>query len=151
MAVFRKEVDKTKGQLEEHIATNLEAKTHSTKENLKILEDLMQKHEDEMNLSMTLAGDIKGEAETFRTLSLIKHFFKEAVKLYEIDFNINSTVQSLKTDFQDDRELGTAITKINEMRMMPFTLIWTQNGELKWTITSRRIFFFAIKLMVVLS
>ena len=116
MAVFRKEVDKRKGQFEEHIATNLEAKTHSTKENLKILEDLMQKHEDEINLSMTLAGDIKAEAETFRTLSLIKHFFQEAVKLYEIDFNINSTVQSLKTDFQDDREIGTAITKITEMK-----------------------------------
>ena len=116
MAVFKKEMDQTKGQFEEHIATNLEAKIHSTKENLKILEDLMQKHEDEINLSMKLAGDIKGEAETFRTLSLIKHFFHETVKLYETDFSINSTVQSLKTDFQDDRELGTAITKIVQMK-----------------------------------
>ena len=76
-------MDQTKGQFEEHIATNLEAKIHSTKENLKILEDLMLKHEDEINLSMKLAGDIKGEAETFRTLSLIKHFFHEAMKLYD--------------------------------------------------------------------
>ena len=94
--------------------------SHSTKEKLKTLDDLMQKHGEEINLNIRLAGNIKEEAETFRTLSLVKHFFQEAVKLYEADFKIHTIVHSLKTDFQDDYELGTTIMKIADAKNEAF-------------------------------
>ena len=120
IAVFGTEMVEIKGQFEVNIAKNPELKSHNNKENLKTLEVLMQKHEDEIKLSMKLAAEIKGEAETFRTLSLIKHFFQQTVKLYETDFSIHSTVQNLKTDFQNDPELGTVITRIAEMKNQAF-------------------------------
>ena len=120
MAEFRTQMDHMVEEFEAHVARNPELESHSIKEKLKALVDLMQKHRDEINLNIRLAGDIKEEAETFKSLSLIKHFFQEAVKLYESDFNICSMVHSLKTDFQDDRELDAAITKIADTKNEAF-------------------------------
>ena len=120
MAVFRTQMDHTVSQFEAHVARNPELESYSIKEKLKTLEDLMQKHGNEINLNIRLAGNIKEEAETFKTLSLVKHFFQKAVRLYDTDFKIHSIVHSLKTDFQDDHELGTAIIKIADTKSEAF-------------------------------
>ena len=80
---------------------------------LTFLVELVKKHEDEVLLIKQLSQEIKGEAETFTSLSLITKYFQKCKEVYEVDCRIRALLHNLREpDLKKNPELNSVIQKL---------------------------------------
>ena len=80
---------------------------------LTFLVELVKKHEDEVLLIKELSQEIKGEAETFTSLSLITKYFQKCKEVYEVDCRIRALLHNLgEPDLKKNPELNSVIQKL---------------------------------------
>ena len=80
----------------------------------------IQNHKSEIESTVNLAENVRGELDTFQVLSLIKQYFQNCLKLYKADFNIYSVVRSFREDVPTNEELRTQLRTIADLKNEAF-------------------------------
>ena len=79
---------------------------------LKLLIELVKKHENEVQLIMMIPQEIKGETETFTSLSLVTKYFQKCKEAYEVDCRIRALLHTLREPELQDSELSIIIQSL---------------------------------------
>ena len=88
---------------------------------LNFLLEIVKKHDDEVLLIKQLSQGIKGEAETFTSLSLITKYFLKCKEFYEVDCRIRALLHALREhELQKIPELSTIIQDLIDRKDQAF-------------------------------
>ena len=94
LAALKSRLEESLITFEANISKDSKFRKGEIMQELSFLVELIKKHEDGVLLVKHLSHEIKGEAETFTSLSLITKYFQKCTEVYEIDCRIRALLHT---------------------------------------------------------
>ena len=113
LATLKSRLEESLIALETNISKDSKFRPVRIIQELSFLVELVKKHENEVLLIKQLSQEIKGEAELFTSLSLIRKYFQKCREVYEVDCRIRAFLHNLhEPDLKKNPELNSVIQKL---------------------------------------